>query len=165
MKRNNPEDALLPALQLASYALLAVLAIIMALKAGALPASRWEPMSAGTFPQLIFSCIAILCGAAMVNDLVKHGWPKTSVGIAWRRLVALKSVLLNLALFIVYVAAMPLAGFKLATFCYLFAAQLYLAPKRPKTVLIVLGIALLFSLGPYYLFADVFSIYLPRANW
>ncbi|WP_447926345.1 MULTISPECIES: tripartite tricarboxylate transporter TctB family protein [unclassified Vreelandella] len=165
MERKNPDAALLPTLQLVSYVVLAVAALLMALKAGSLPASRWEPMSAGTFPQLIFASIAALCTVAFLVEIIKRGVPRTTFNVAWQHLVALKRVLVNLALFIAYMIAMPFAGFMLATFGYLLAAQLYLAPKRPRTLVIVVGVALLFSLGPYYLFADVFSIYLPRARW
>lgn len=165
MARNDADAALQPWLQLVSYAVLAVGAVFMAFKAGALPASRWEPMGAGTFPQLIFSSMAVLCVAAIALELLRRGFPRTRPGVAWRRLMALKPVLINLGLFIAYMIAMPFAGFIVATFCYLVAAQLYLAPRRPLTLLVVVGVALLFSVGPYYLFADVFSIYLPRARW
>ncbi|PRY66316.1 tripartite tricarboxylate transporter TctB family protein [Vreelandella songnenensis] len=165
MERKSPDAALVPTLQLASYVVLATGAIFMASRAGSLPASRWEPMGAGTFPQLIFSSIAVLCVAAFIMELAKRGIPRTTLHSAWRRLVALKSVLVNLGLFIAYMISMPFAGFILGTFCYLLLAQLFLAPRRPVTLLIVVGVALLFSIGPYYLFADVFSIYLPRAKW
>lgn len=165
MERKNPDVALVPTLQLASYVVLAIGAIFMASRAGSLPASRWEPMGAGTFPQLIFSSIAVLCVAAFIMELAKRGIPRTTLQSAWHHLTALKSVLVNLGLFIAYMIAMPFAGFILSTFGYLLLAQLFLAPKRPVTLLIVLGVALLFSFGPYYLFADVFSIYLPRARW
>ncbi|WP_252106291.1 MULTISPECIES: tripartite tricarboxylate transporter TctB family protein [unclassified Halomonas] len=165
MERKNPDAALLPTLQLASYAVFAVGALLMASKAGSLPASRWEPMSAGTFPQLVFFSIAVLSGAAFVFEIIKRGIPRTSFKTAWQRFAGLQRVWINLALFVAYMAAMPKAGFIVSTFCYLFAAQLYLAPKRPLTVVVALGVALLFSFGPYYLFADVFSIYLPRARW
>lgn len=165
MERKTPDAALLPTLQLASYAVFAVGALLMALKAGSLPASRWEPMSAGTFPQLVFLSITVLSGAAFLLEIVKRGVPLTTGRAAWQRFARLKHVWVNLALFIAYMATIRWSGFIVSTFCYLFAAQLYLAPKRPLTLVIALGVALLFSFGPYYLFADVFSIYLPRARW
>lgn len=165
MKRKTPDAALLPSLQLVSYVVLAMGAVFMAIRAGALPASRWEPMSAGTFPQLIFSSIAVLCVVAIIFELAKHGLPVTTLKTAWQRLISLKRVLVNLGLFVLYMVLMPWAGFIAATFGYLLAAQLYLAPRKPLSLLIALGVALLFSFGPYYLFADVFSIYLPRPRW
>lgn len=165
MARRSSEAALIPALQLLSYLIIALGALFMAFKAGSLPASRWEPMNAGTFPQIIFLSIAALCGIAVFSEIAKHGLPRTAFGEAWKRLTALKAVIFNLAFFIVYMMAMPFAGFIISTFVYLVTAQIYLAPKKPITVLIVIFVAILFSAGPYYLFSEVFSIYLPRAQW
>lgn len=165
MERRSPEIALTSALQLLSYLIIALGALLMAFKAGSLPASRWEPMSAGVFPQIIFVSIAILCGVAAISEISKHGLPRLSFSVAWKRLIALKAVIFNLVLFIIYVAIMPVAGFIISTFAYLLIAQFYLAPKKPITVLIAIFVATLFSIGPYYLFSEVFNIYLPRAQW
>tara|TARA_R110002020_G_scaffold276076_3_gene491357 strand:+ start:1314 stop:1811 length:498 start_codon:yes stop_codon:yes gene_type:complete len=165
MERRSPETALIPALQLLSYLIIALGALFMAFKAGSLPASRWEPMSAGTFPQIIFFSIAILCGMAVIFEFSKHGLPRTTFCIAWRRLTALKTVIINLVLFTVYMIAMPIAGFIISTFVYLLTTQLYLAPRKPTTLAIAIFVAALFSAGPYYLFSEAFNIYLPRAQW
>lgn len=165
MERRSSEAALIPALQLLSYLIIALGALFMAFKAGSLPASRWEPMSAGTFPQIIFGGIALLCGVAMISEIAKHGLPRTSIKYVWRSLVALKSVITNLVFFIVYMIAMPLIGFIASTFVYLLIAQLYLAPKQLTTIIVAVFVATLFSAGPYYMFSEVFNIYLPRAKW
>lgn len=165
MERRSPETALIPALQVLSYLIIALGALFMAFKAGSLPASRWEPMNAGTFPQIIFFGIAVLCGIAFIAEISKQGFPHTAFSIAWRRLVALKTVIINLALFIGYMTAMPITGFIISTFAYLLLAQFYLAPKKLTTLLIAIFVAILFSAGPYYLFSEVFNIYLPRAQW
>ena len=135
MERRNTEAALIPTLQLLSYLIIALGALFMAFKAGSLPASRWEPMNAGTFPQIIFFSIAILCGMAIIFEFSKHGLPRTTFCIAWRSLISLKTVIINLVLFTVYMVAMPIF------------------------------VAILFSAGPYYLFSEAFNIYLPRAQW
>lgn len=165
MERRSSEAALIPVLQMLSYLAIALGALFMAFKAGSLPASRWEPMSAGTFPQIIFFSIAALCGLAVIAEIVKHGLPRASLKHAWHRLIALKTVIINLVFFIVYMIAMPVAGFIVSTFTYLLIAQLYLAPRQLITLLIAVAVAVLFSAGPYYLFSEVFSIYLPRARW
>lgn len=165
MERRSSEAALIPALQLLSYIIIAFAALFMAFKAGSLPASRWEPMSAGTFPQIIFFSVAILCGMAAMFEIFKHGLPSTTLSLAWKKLIALKAVIVHLVLFTVYMIAMPVAGFIISTFLYLLTAQLYLAPKKSTTAVIAIFVAILFSAGPYYLFSEAFNIYLPRAQW
>ncbi|RUR31450.1 tripartite tricarboxylate transporter TctB family protein [Vreelandella andesensis] len=165
MERRTTEAALIPALQLLSYLIIALGALFMAFKAGSLPASRWEPMSAGTFPQIIFSSITILCGMAIIFEFFKHGLPRTSFYIACKKLIALKAVIINLVLFTVYMTAMPIAGFITSTFIYLLTTQLYLAPRTSTNIVIATFVAILFSAGPYYLFSEAFNIYLPRAQW
>ena len=76
MERRNTEAALIPTLQLLSYLIIALGALFMAFKAGSLPASRWEPMNAGTFPQIIFFSIAILCGSYCRYSLGNSGETK-----------------------------------------------------------------------------------------
>lgn len=165
MERRTTEAALIPALQLLSYLIIALGALFMAFKAGSLPASRWEPMSAGTFPQIIFFSIAVLCAIAAIFEVAKHGLPRTAFGVARRRLASLKAVIINLVLFTVYMTVMPIAGFIISTFLYLLTTQLYLAPKKPTIFIIAIFVAILFSAGPYYLFSEAFNIYLPRAKW
>lgn len=165
MERIDADASLLPALQLVSYIVIAIGASFMALRAGSVPASRWEPMSAGTFPQITFWAVVVLCGIAAASDLAKNGLPVTSLQTAWRHLVKLKSVMLNMILFCLYLFSMGWAGFIVSTFTYLLVAQWYLAPKRPWVLLTTVAVAALFSFGPYYLFSEIFSIYLPRARW
>ncbi|MCE8020851.1 tripartite tricarboxylate transporter TctB family protein [Halomonas sp. MCCC 1A11036] len=165
MAQRRSQEALLPSLQLVSYVAIASVALFMAIKAGSLPASRWEPMSSGAFPRIIFIAVALLCGAAFVTELMKRGMPRTNWAACVAQVHRLKMVFLNLALFIIYVISMPKAGFLLSTFIYLTFAQLLLAPKRPATIVLVLAVATFFSAGPYYLFSEVFNIYLPRARW
>jgi hypothetical protein len=165
MEHRSTKTALIPALQLLSYLIIALGALFMAFKAGSLPASRWEPMSAGTFPQIIFFGIAILCSVAVISEISKHGFPLTSLSVAWGRLAALKAVIISLVIFIIYMMLMPIIGFIVSTFAYLIITQFYLAPKRPITVLTIIFVAITFSFGPYYLFSEVFNIYLPRAQW
>ncbi|MCG6658403.1 tripartite tricarboxylate transporter TctB family protein [Halomonas campisalis] len=165
MERRTREESLLPTLQLLSYAIIASLALLMSLKAGSLPASRWEPMSAGAFPRIIFLSIAVLCTIAFVTELFKQGLPRTTWATCLQSIVKLKTVIVNLVLFIAYMAFLPWLGFMTSTFLYLSAAQILMAPKRLTAIVIALLVAAVFSAGPYYLFSEVFSIYLPRARW
>ncbi|EWG99629.1 tripartite tricarboxylate transporter TctB family protein [Halomonas sp. BC04] len=165
MERRTTEEALLPTLQLLSYAVIASIALFMSLKAGALPASRWEPMSAGAFPRIIFLSIAVLCSIAFITEVFKYGLPRTTWSSCLARTLRLKMVIANLVLFIAYMAALPWLGFMTSTFLYLSTAQILMAPKRLTTIVVALIVAAVFSAGPYYLFSEVFSIYLPRARW
>jgi hypothetical protein len=164
MQHARVQPELVSALQTISYGIIAALALFLFFRAGSLPTSRWEPMSAGAFPRIIFLSIFILCLLAIAVDLFKQGWPKLSLSHAMHRLRRLKLVLLNLALFIAYVVVMPWLGYIVSTFTYLLLAQATMIPKRLIHMIVAVAVALTFSAGPYYLFADVFNIYLPRAR-
>lgn len=163
MERKTQEESLLPTLQLLSYAIIASLALFMSLKAGSLPASRWEPMSAGAFPRIIFLSIAGLCTIAFVTELFKHGLPRTSWSVCLERVANLKTVIINLVLFIAYMATLPWLGFMISTFLYLSTAQILMAPKRLTAIAIALLVAVVFR-RPLLPLSEVFSIYLPEQD-
>ena len=151
--------------RLVSYIVFALGSVYLSLRAGELPASRWEPLGAGSFPQLVFAVLAGLClvsairaiinicRAGAFGDLVKalYGWIKI------RRI--------SFALFgllVVYLGVLPIAGFSLATFVFLLITQLMIAGLSKKIVIQSVIAALIFSAGLNLLFAEVFNVFLPR---
>ena len=65
-------------------------------------------------------------------------------------------------LLVVYLLALPVAGFSLATFVFLLITQLLIAGISKKTLIQSIIAALIFSVGLNILFAEVFNVFLPR---
>ena len=150
--------------RLISYAVILAVSIFLFFDARGLPTSRWEVLGAGAFPQLVFGLLSLLSGLAIVGSLRKlslsgaSGFAAAAAG--WLRSRYLVPVMA--ACFGAYLLAIPQVGFSVATFVFLLAAQLVLAPRRWTSFLLALGIALLFSFGLNALFAEVFNVFLPR---
>jgi len=151
--------------QLASYLIIGLGALGLSIKASALPSSRWEPLGAGSFPELVFGCLAALSLIATlrsINDIRKNN---TFDGLGTAFLLWCKTRKVSFALFgllVVYLAILPTAGFSLASFVFLFIAQLMIAGYTIKTMVQSGITALIFSVGLNLLFAEVFHIFLPR---
>ena len=153
--------------RLISYAVLLVGAVLLYFEATGLPTSRWEVLGAGAFPKLVLGALAILSLVAIVDSVGKlraAGWPGFGWAVLWwvraRRLVIFLFVL-----FAVYLWAIPWLGFNIATFLFLLAGQALLAPRTWFAAGVGLVIAVLFSFGMNWLFADVFLVFLPRGAW
>lgn len=145
--------------RLLSYLALGALAAGLAWLASGLPASRWEPLGAGTFPAMVFAALALLCGIGAVGEILARPALASSVG-EW--LHRQRLVIFVLASFALYVLVLPWLGFAPATCAFLLITQLRLAPRRPGAWLLAALLAVLFSFGLAWLFANAFNIFLPR---
>ena len=153
--------------RLISYVVLLVASILLWFEASGLPTSRWEVLGAGAFPKLVLGVLAVLSAVAIADSLKKlrvTGWPAFGGAVLWwlraRRLVILLFLVLA-----VYLWAIPWLGFSLATFLFLLVAQALLAPRTWLAAGVGLAIAVLFSYGINWLFAEVFLVFLPRGAW
>lgn len=150
---------------LLSYALILALAAWLFWEAGDLPASRWEPLGAGTFPRLVLGGLAVLAATALVGEFRLWRREGGAFRLAlWPALVRYRLVVAVLGFFLVYVAALPQLGFSLASLGFLFATQLVLGPKTPRAIAVMAVVALVFSFGLDWLFAEAFNVFLPRGR-
>jgi hypothetical protein len=151
--------------QLLSYAVIFALAAWLFWEAGDLPASRWEPLGAGTFPRLVLGALGLLAATALVRELRLWRREGGAVGVALGpALVRYRLVVAVLGFFLVYVALLPQLGFSLASLVFLLATQLVLGPKTPRAIAVMLIVALVFSFGLNWLFAEAFNVFLPRGR-
>lgn len=151
--------------KLVSYAVFLATAVALYVVATGLPTSRWEPLGAGAFPRLVLALLGILCIAAMAGSarkLVRLGAPHDIGRRARTLLVANRLVVVVFVLFAAYLAVLRPLGFAIATFAFLLLAQLAIAPRRWQSLAIALAVALVFSFGLNWLFASVFTVFLPR---
>ncbi|MBN8195399.1 tripartite tricarboxylate transporter TctB family protein [Thalassospira povalilytica] len=151
--------------RLVSYIVFGTGSIYLSLRAGELPTSRWEPLGAGSFPQLVFGVLAGLCLIAAIRAIIdiRKAGQLDALGEAlcsWFKVRRISFALFGLL--VVYLGALPFAGFSLATFVFLLISQLMIAGISKKTVIQSVIAALIFSVGLNLLFAEVFNVFLPR---
>lgn len=170
---SNPEDREIGRKEAGEVARLISYIVVMAgslylfFDARALPTGRWEVLGAGAFPQLVFAVLALLAAAAAFGSLRSLSRPAVlgfaGAAAAWLR--ARYLVIFTLALFGLYLVAVPLAGFSWATFGFLLVTLLVLSPRSPAAIAAAVILALVFSFGLNLLFAEVFNVFLPRGGW
>lgn len=150
--------------RLMSYIALLAVSIGLFFEARAIPTSRFEVLGAGAFPMLVHASLSLLLIGSIVGSVRKLKsdayarfmtdallWAKT------RRLV-----IVLFACLAAYVLAMPVIGYPIATFLFLLALQVTLAPKTRTALGVAIALSLVFSFGLNWLFAEVFNVFLPR---
>lgn len=150
--------------RLLSYVLLFLGSIGLLIAARSIPASRFESLGAGAFPTIVFGLIAVVSAGAIfgaVRDIPKAAYGQfVNQSVAWARRCYL--VFISLGAFSGYLLAIPVLGFSITSFVFLFCLQLILMPRSAKSVLLALVIAVVFSFGLNWLFAEVFTVFLPK---
>lgn len=150
--------------RLLSYVLILFASVGLFLAAAGIPTSRFEKLGAGAFPKIVFAGIALVAVIAIIDALRKI--PAGAYGrfaaqtCAWARRRYL--VFVTLAALAVYLILIPVLGFSIASFLFILALELVLMPRRPATLLIAVIVAAVFSFGLNWLFAEVFTVFLPR---
>lgn len=150
--------------RLLSYLMLLLASLGLFFAAARIPTSRFETLGSGVFPQIVFVSIGFLAVIAIIDSLRKiplqaYGrFSATTFDWVRRRYL----VFITLTALTLYILAIPIFGFSIASFLFVFSVQVILMPRRTKSVLIALIVALVFSFGLNWLFAEVFTVFLPR---
>ncbi|WP_321342939.1 tripartite tricarboxylate transporter TctB family protein [Breoghania sp.] len=150
--------------RLLSYVLLLCASVGLFISATAIPTSRFERLGAGAFPKIVFAAIALVALFAVVDALRKI--PRDAYGrflatsADWARRRHL--VFICLAALAACLAAIPVLGFSIASFLFILGIQLVLMPHKPTNILAGIIVAIVFSFGLNWLFANVFTVFLPR---
>jgi len=150
--------------RLLSYVALFVGSIGLMIAAQTIPASRFEALGAGAFPTIVFALIALVSAGAIlgaVRVIPKTAYAEfTAAAVAWARRCYL--VFVSLGAFTVYLLAIPVLGFSIASFIFLFGLQLVLMPRTAKSIALAVAVAVVFSFGLNWLFAEAFTVFLPK---
>ncbi len=150
--------------RLLSYVVILLASVGLFLAATGIPTSRFGQLGAGAFPQIVFAAIALVAVMAIVDALRKI--PGSAYGrfaaetVLWARRRYL--VFICLGALTVDLLAIPLLGFSIASLVFLFVLQVILMPRTRRSILIAAIVALTFSFGLNWLFAEVFTVFLPR---
>ena len=152
--------------RLLSYVALLAVSAGLLIEARGIPTSRFEVLGAGAFPTLVHGVLILLLLAAIAGSL------RILPGDAYGRVAArftgwVRARRLVFALFgclALYLWFMPVIGYTISTFAFLAVLQITLAPKTRRSVAIALLLAVIFSVGLNWIFAEVFNVFLPRGR-
>jgi putative tricarboxylic transport membrane protein len=125
-----------------------------------LETSPLVPIGPAFYPRIVLGITAAL-GLALVAWSFFDKKKEKPGKKANHRLVAL-----SFGVFALYVVALPLAGFRIATFAFVAALNLVLAPPRSAAHwarALVLGAVT--ALATYYVFEHYLQVLLPRGSW
>lgn len=152
--------------RLVTYIALFAVSARLFLEATGIPTSRFEVLGAGAFPMLVHGILMGLLASSILRSL--RTIPTTAysrfpaVAFQWAR--ERRLVFVTFATLAIYLMAMPVIGYPLATLGFLLVLTATLAPKTPTAMAIVVILSLLFSFGLNWLFAEVFNVFLPRGS-
>ncbi|NIZ63461.1 hypothetical protein DL239_21085 [Sedimentitalea sp. CY04] len=150
-----------------SYVAILAASVALYLSAEHIPSSRFEVLGAAAFPKFVFAAIILIAIIAIIDSLRKIS--RTAWGqfggevLNWLRLRYL--VIICFVVFAAYLLLVPILGFSIASFAFVFGLQLILMPRTPLTLLIAVLVALAFSFGLNALFAEFFNVFLPRGDF
>lgn len=150
--------------RLLSYFIILIASVGLFFAADNIPTSRFETLGAGAFPQIVCAAIGLLTIFAIVDSLRKisylgYGRFYTEVK-AWMHRRYL--VFITLGALALYILVIPIIGFSIASMIFIFTVQVILMPRTTKSIAIAFITALVFSFGLNWLFAEVFTVFLPR---
>lgn len=140
-------------------AVLATSLVLFALTLG-LKGNALVPVGPGFYPRIILGISALLAAVLLVQDLRGRDRPKPLPKANYTL------VFIVFAIFGVYVVALPLFGYRLATLAFCAALQATLEPPaKAKGWVMVAITAFVTTLVTYYLFDGYLQVLLPRGRW
>ena len=118
------------------------------------------PIGPGFYPRIVLGVTAVLSVWLVVSALLSPERPTPGPKLRYGMVIAM------FAVFGIYVGALSLLGFRVATFLYVAAANALLEPPRGArgwagTALV----ALLTAAATYFIFVRYLLVLLPRGSW
>lgn len=149
---------------IAGLVLLAI-SLVLLVKSFQLPSLPIVPVGPGFYPAIVLSFMAVASALLVLQDLMKRRVPAgADAPDAPRRNYRL--VVIAFAIVGLYVALLPLLGFRIAT--VLFVGVLQAAFGRPQTArqwAVLAAIALGTAAVSYFIFERYLLVLLPRGAW
>jgi hypothetical protein len=133
-----------------------------------LPRLPIVPIGPGFYPAMVLSFMALISAVLLVQDLIAHRQapPAAAPPAASEPRRAYGLVLASFMSIAIYIALLPLLGFRLATIVFVLIFQMVL--ERPRSLLGVLrqlAVAVATAFVTYVTFNDYLAVLLPRGSW
>lgn len=123
------------------------------------------PIGPGFYPRIVLGFTAALGLALIVADVLARRRPAPRPPAAGSR-PHYAAVVVQFAVFGLYVAALTPFGFRIATFLYVAAANAILdPPRRPSHWVRVAVLAAATSAITWFVFEHYLSVLMPRGRW
>ena len=120
------------------------------------------PIGPAFYPRIVLGITAALALALVAFSVFRKRIP----GKKKEERANYLAVAVQFAVFGLYAGALPLLGFRIATFAYVAAANLLLdPPRRPAQWLRALALAAITAAACYYVFEGYLQVLLPRGSW
>ena len=149
---------------IAGLAVLAASLVLFALTLD-LKVNPMVPVGPGFYPRIVLGLTAVLSLGLVIGDVLAHRRQGPAPAAAKDRL-NYPLVAISFGVFALYCIALPGLGFRIATFAYVVASNVLLAPPRGAkgwAGAVVLG--LLTSFLTWLIFERYLSVLLPRGRW
>lgn len=147
---------------IAGLAVLAASLVLFALTLD-LKGSPMVPVGPGFYPRIVLALTALLSLGLVVSDVLsRKEKPKDKT----KQKLNYPLVAISFGVFALYCIALPAFGFRIATFAYVVASNVLLAPPRGArgwAGAVLLG--LLTSLVTWLVFERYLSVLMPRGRW
>lgn len=146
---------------IAGLAVLAASLVLFALTLD-LKDSPLVPVGPGFYPRIVLGLTALLSLGLVISDLFGQRSAKSSS----KQRLNYPLVAMSFGVFALYCVALPGLGFRIATFAYVVASNVLLAPPRGArgwAGAVILGLATAFL--TWLIFEHYLSVLLPRGRW
>jgi putative tricarboxylic transport membrane protein len=124
------------------------------------------PVGPGFYPRIVLGIAAVIGIALVATDLLRRRASAPVAAATRGERLNYPLVALVFVVFGLYAVALPLVGFRIATFA--FAAALNLVLDRPRSIVHVaraLAFGVITAASTYYAFEHYLSVLLPRGSW
>ncbi|HEX5509643.1 MAG TPA: tripartite tricarboxylate transporter TctB family protein [Pseudolabrys sp.] len=155
---------------IAGLVCLAISIWLLALTLG-LPPATVVPIGPAFYPRVVLALLAVLSVLLVALDLrAQHQIRAGAVAVAAPRASGpppnYRLVLATFVEFGLYIALLPLIGFRISTFLFVLALQVTLEWPRDRTRwILTIIVALATSAVCFFIFEDYLSVLLPRGTW
>lgn len=125
-----------------------------------IPTPALVPIGPAFYPRILLVVTAILSLALVVQDIRRDRRPAAPAPP-----IAYRLVVVTFTIFIGYVVALPLLGYRVATFLFVAVLHGTLEPPRGWRWAFVIGGAVVTTAVTYFVFERYLSVLLPRGRW
>jgi putative tricarboxylic transport membrane protein len=137
-----------------------------------LPSAEMIPVGPAFYPRVVILLLGLLSVILIVLDLRAMRGARSTASVLAPSTAGMDAqpnhglVLATFVEFGLYVAALPLIGFRLSTFLFVLALEVTLEwPRDARRWVLAVSVAVATSAACYFVFEKYLSVLLPRGSW